>query len=81
VPHDCVDGFGWAYWRRPHAYLDPAVRQSISAFGLVNEADVLPGIERLRADLDCGRWRRRYAKLLQLDAIDGGLRLVVREGR
>ena len=25
VPHDCVDGFGWAYWRRPHAYLDPDV--------------------------------------------------------
>jgi hypothetical protein len=26
VPHDCQDGFGGAYWRRPHAYLDPAVR-------------------------------------------------------
>ena len=23
VPHDCSDGFLGAYWRRPHAYLDP----------------------------------------------------------
>ena len=22
IPHDCVDGFLGAYWRRPHAYLD-----------------------------------------------------------
>jgi len=25
-PADCIDGFNWAYWRRPHAYLDPEVR-------------------------------------------------------
>ena len=23
IPHDCRDGFFTAYWRRPHAYLDP----------------------------------------------------------
>ena len=23
VPHDCTDGFLWAYWRRPEQYLDP----------------------------------------------------------
>jgi hypothetical protein len=26
VPHDCVDGFGGAYWRRPQAYLNPTVQ-------------------------------------------------------
>ena len=30
VPHDCSDGFGPAYWRRPAAYLDPDVRSCIS---------------------------------------------------
>ena len=30
VPHDCTDGFGPAYWRRPAAYLDPDVRNCIS---------------------------------------------------
>ena len=24
MPHDCTDGFGAAFWRRPAAYLDPA---------------------------------------------------------
>jgi SAM-dependent methyltransferase len=30
IPHDCVDGFLGAYWQRPAAYLEPAVRQAIS---------------------------------------------------
>jgi SAM-dependent methyltransferase len=32
VPHDCQDGFFRAFWRRPHAYLDPRVRAGISVF-------------------------------------------------
>ena len=32
IPHDCVDGFLGAYWRRPHAYLDAGVRGAISTF-------------------------------------------------
>src|SRR5262249_37390455 len=32
IPHDCVDGFLGAYWRRPEAYLDPAVRGAMSTF-------------------------------------------------
>ena len=32
VPHDCVDGFLAAYWRRPDAYLDRSVRDAISMF-------------------------------------------------
>jgi hypothetical protein len=30
VPHDCVDGFREAYWRRPAAYLEDTVRQGMS---------------------------------------------------
>ena len=30
IPHDCTDGFLHAFWRRPHAYLDPVVRANIS---------------------------------------------------
>ncbi len=30
IPHDCVDGFLGAYWRRPRAYLDASVRSAIS---------------------------------------------------
>jgi SAM-dependent methyltransferase len=28
IPHDCQDGFLGAFWRRPEAYLDPAVRSA-----------------------------------------------------
>jgi SAM-dependent methyltransferase len=81
VPHDCIDGFGCAYWRRPHAYLDQEVRRCISGFGLLDPDEVTPGIERLRSDLETRRWHDRYRRLLDLDEFDGGYRLIVRDPR
>jgi SAM-dependent methyltransferase len=75
IPHDCRDGFLSAYWRRPHAYLDPAVRAGISVFRLLPEAEVEDAIARLRADLETGEWERRHAELLELDELDLGYRL------
>jgi SAM-dependent methyltransferase len=75
IPHDCRDGFLSAYWRRPHAYLDPAVRAGISVFRLLPEAEVEDAIARLRADLETGEWDRRHAELLELDELDLGYRL------
>ncbi|MGA8546143.1 MAG: class I SAM-dependent methyltransferase [Mycobacterium sp.] len=80
VPHDCSDGFGPAYWRRPAAYLDPDVRSCISGLARLPAKDLEPGLERLRRDLDSGAWQTRHRDLLDLDAIDAGLRIVVREG-
>jgi SAM-dependent methyltransferase len=81
VPHDCSDGFGPAYWRRPAAYLDPDVRGCISGLARLPAKDLEPGLERLRHDLDTGAWQARHQSLLDLDAIDAGLRLIVRDGR
>jgi hypothetical protein len=80
VPHDCSDGFGPAYWRRPAAYLNPDVRTCISGLARLPIEDLEPGLERLRQDLDSGAWQTRHRDLLSLDAIDAGLRLIVREG-
>jgi len=77
IPHDCRDGFLSAYWRRPHAYLDPRVRDNISVFRLLPPADVEPPITRLREDLASGEWERRNAAILDRDAMDYGYRLVV----
>jgi len=77
IPHDCLDGFFHAYWRRPRAYLDPRVRAGISAFALMDRACVERGLARLAADLDSGEWERRHADLLELDELDGGYRLVI----
>ena len=81
VPHDCSDGFGPAYWRRPGAYLEPDVRSCISGLARLPAKDLKPGLERLRHDLDAGTWQTRHHDLLNLDAIDAGLRLIVREHR
>jgi SAM-dependent methyltransferase len=52
TPADCADGFFEAYWSRPEALLDPAVRSSQSIWQLVE-----PGVEeriisRLAGDLE-----------------------------
>jgi SAM-dependent methyltransferase len=77
IPHDCTDGFYGAYWRRPHAYLDPTVRSNISVFQLLAPQDVDRAIARLAADLESGAWHERHADLLDRDALDLGYRLVV----
>jgi SAM-dependent methyltransferase len=76
VPHDCSDGFLYAYWRRPAAYLDPHVRSGSSSFFAIGEA-AETGLQRLRRDLETGIWEERYAALLTLDEYDAGYRLVV----
>jgi SAM-dependent methyltransferase len=77
IPADCTDGFASAYWRRPEQYLSPTVRAGISAFARLDAADIEPGLARLEEDLASGRWHERHADLLQLDAIDAGLRLII----
>lgn len=75
IPHDCSDGFLYAYWRRPEAYLDPFLRSGSSSFWAIEEAEA--GLQRLKEDLETGEWARRYADLRALDAYDAGYRLVV----
>jgi SAM-dependent methyltransferase len=76
VPWDCRDGFFSAFWRRPEAYLDPAVRAGISTMAR-REDELAEGIARLRADLESGEWARRHANLLDLEELDLGYRLLV----
>jgi SAM-dependent methyltransferase len=75
VPHDCSDGFLYAYWRRPAAYLDAHIRSGISSFWAIQ--DIKQGLEKLQRDLHTGEWEHRYAELLNLDSYDAGYRLVV----
>jgi len=79
VPHDCRDGFLGAFWRRPHAYLDPQVRAGISVFQMMPADEVAEAVARLEADLASGAWERRNAGILELDELDLGFRVVVAE--
>lgn len=75
VPHDCSDGFLYAYWRRPAAYLDPRIRKGSSSFGKIEQTEA--GFARLVEDLTSGAWEQRYGALLAEDSYDAGYRLVV----
>ncbi len=80
IPWDCRDGFFSAFWRRPEAYLDPAVRAGISTLAKRGEDQLAEGLARLRADLESGAWARRHADLLERDELDLGYRLLVGPG-
>ncbi len=75
LPHDCEDGFLYAYWRRPHAYLDPRIRAAMSSFWAIG--DVSDGLGRLADDLESGAWAAQHAALCERDECDFGYRLVV----
>lgn len=77
VPHDCTDGFGAAFWRRPEAYLDPGVRAGISMLAQADQRELVDGLSALATDLDSGAWHERHHELSTLDRLDAGYRLIV----
>ncbi len=79
LPRDLQDKFGAASWGQPEAYLDPEVRNGISDFALMPEAEVRDGLERLRDDLASGQWDRDYGGLRTLDAYEVGYHFIVVE--
>ena len=50
VPADCYDGFLGAYWKRPRAYLDPLVRESVSTFYKIGSVE--SQLARLEKDIE-----------------------------
>lgn len=77
VPIDCTDGFTEAFYARPEAFLDPAVRACQSAWGFVDAAVVKRGATRLAADLRSGAWDDKYGRLRGQPTFTGSLRLVI----
>lgn len=77
IPWDCADGFFEAYWRRPEAYLEERVRRGVSVWAKVGPDAEERAVRHLREDLASGRWVERNRDLLELDAAELGLRLLV----
>ncbi len=79
TPGDCVDGFFEAFWRRPEALLDPAVRASQSMWELLPRGveDLIVG--RLDEALASGAWDAEHGHLRREATFDGALRLVISE--
>lgn len=77
IPWDCADGFFEAYWRRPEAYLDEHVRRGVSVWARVGRDAEQRAVRSLRDDLASGRWAERNRDLVDLEAAELGLRLLI----
>lgn len=77
IPWDCTDGFFEAYWRRPQAYLDERVRRGTSVWSRIGDNVEQRAVGSLREDLESGRWAERNRDIVDLDAAELGLRLLI----
>jgi SAM-dependent methyltransferase len=80
IAGDCTDGFLCAFWKRPLAYLDPAVQGNISSLAVLPAHVLEPAMARLEHDVADGTWAERNAGLLERDEVDFGYRLLVAAG-
>ena len=79
TPADCTDGFFEAFWNRPEALLDPAVRASQSLWALLDPGAEERIVARLAAALESGAWDAEHGHLRSQASFDGSLRLVISE--
>lgn len=77
LPPDIEDLFMVSGWQRPELYLDPDVRAGISSFALDDPVIVEEGVDRLRGDLESGRWEERHGAVRHRSEFDAGYRFLV----
>jgi len=79
IPLDCTDGFIEAYYGRPEALLDPAVRAAQSGWQFISDTVASAGLRRLADDLANGSWDARHGHLRHQPSYTGPLVLVTAE--
>ena len=77
IPNDCTDGFSEAFYARPEAFLDPAVRRSQSAWSFVPDDAQARIVQRLGAELASGEWDRKHGAWRTKPFFEGSLRGIV----
>jgi len=77
IPWDCADGFFEAYWRRPEAYLDDHVRRGVSVWAKVGPDAEQRAVHARRDDLGPGQWAEGNRDIVDLEAAELGLRLLI----
>jgi SAM-dependent methyltransferase len=77
IPLDCRDGFTDAFYGRPEAMLEQAVRNAQSAWSFVDDEAQARFVERLSADLDSGAWDERLGHLRTEPEYVGTIRVLV----
>ena len=77
VALDCSDGFTDAFYGRPEAMLDQAVRNAQSAWSFVDEEAQARFVDRLRTDLDSGVWDERHGHLRSQPEFESSIRILI----
>mgnify|MGYP000595294586 CR=1 FL=1 len=77
VPHDCVDGFQEAFFARPEAFLDKAVRTNQSAWGFLPDGKEDELVKRLHNDLTSGQWDEKHGAHRTMPAMTCALKLII----
>lgn len=76
VPIDCIDGFAEAFYARPEAFLDPAIRAGQSGWHELPDTTITKSVEQLRRDLTNGAWDRHYHHLRRQPTRHGALTIL-----
>jgi SAM-dependent methyltransferase len=79
LPNRCRDEFTSALWDRPELFLEPATLRASSLWHRLAPEAIERGQERLRADLESGRWDEVHGRLRTLPELDIGARLISEE--
>ena len=77
IPLDCRDGFADAFYGRPEALLEPAVRRAQSAWSFVDSDAQARFAARLAADLESGAWDERHGHLRTQPEFVGSIRVLL----
>ncbi len=77
IPLDCRDGFADAFYGRPEALLEPAVRRAQSAWSFVDSDAQARFVARLAADLESGAWDERHGHLRTEPEFVGSIRILI----
>jgi SAM-dependent methyltransferase len=80
IPLDCRDGFNEAYYGRPEMLLEDGARLSCSAWSFVTPEVAAGYIDRLRTEIEDGRWDEKYGQLRMQPEFEGSLYLIVSRG-
>ncbi|HEX4751675.1 MAG TPA: SAM-dependent methyltransferase, partial [Solirubrobacterales bacterium] len=77
IPLDCRDGFTDAFYGRPEAMLEPAVRRAQSAWSFVDDEAQSRFVTSLSADLESGAWDERLGHLRTQPEFVGSIRVLI----
>lgn len=77
LPPDLTDRVFYSGWQRPYLYLDPEFCAGISPLAKAPKDKLVAKQERLRGDLESGKWEKQYGQIKRFKKYDAGYRFII----